>query len=348
VDTNVVLSAVYHILEKQGGKAEIALLKTGEVAIKPTSYDPGGDQVQYYSLTISLMPSAYAEQADQLYLLESNILSALQLLYRSVPGEGFEKVAIVPKLVYEPMNSAIGKVELGGLIVELEKQRDLMIAVATGGPRIKSVEQEYRERHLLITRELEKLGLKNTIAFDDLWKWYGHWSSGELPTYASRRAYMSALFDPLVDLVRKSFETAKGCYSEPPMTGWERVDRTTARIGDLMLKAQTEEDYQTIGLLCRENLISLSNAVYQSEKHEKYLDQKASETDAKRLLDAYLSCELPGDSNEEMRRFAKSAVALANALTHKRTADRILAGICTSATNAVIGIARIIEDAHSP
>jgi hypothetical protein len=294
------------------------------------------------------MPSAYAEQADQLYLIESNILSALQLLFRSVQGEGFEKVAIVPKLVYEPVHSTVGKAEIGALIAELDKQKSLMIAVATGGPRIKTVEQEYKERHILITKELEKLGLKNTIVFDDLWKWYGHWSSGELPTYASRRAYGSGLFDPLIELVRKSFEKAIGSYSEPPITGWERVDRTTARVWDLMLKAQTEEDYQTIGLLCRENLISLANAVYRPENHEQFLDQKTSETDAKRLLDAFLSCELPGPSNEEMRRFAKSAVALANALTHKRTADRILAGICTSATNAVISIARIIEDAHAP
>ena len=38
--------------------------------------------------------------------------------------------------------------------------------------------------------------------------------------------------------------------------GWQRVDRTMDRIRELLVTASTEEQYQEVGVLCREGLIS--------------------------------------------------------------------------------------------
>jgi len=345
VDTNSLLSTLYHILERNKATAEMQMLKTGDITVEPTSSDDSG--TTYYTLTVSLLPSQYAAQIEQQDLLQANLLSALRILYRSIQGENFEAVAIVPKLIVEPTKIQADPEVLEVLMEELVLQEELMIAVATGGPKINSVNQEYKDRQIRITEILRELNLKNPVPFDDLWKWYGHWSSGKLPTYASRRAFVSELFDPLNATIENIFEKSADSYQPPPVTGWTRVDRTTAKVSDALSAAQNEEDYQAIGLLCRENLISLSSVVFRPEKHKSFLDKEPSDTDAKRMLDAYFGCELAGSSNEEMRRFAKSATALANALTHSRTASGLLAGVCASATYAVISIARIIEDERS-
>ena len=53
-----------------------------------------------------------------------------------------------------------------------------------------------------------------------------------------------------------------------------------------------------------------------------------SNTDAKRMLDAYTAIELVGGANEGVRHHAKSALALANDLQHHRTATTSGRDLC--------------------
>lgn len=46
------------------------------------------------------------------------------------------------------------------------------------------------------------------------------------------------------------------------LTGWTRVDRNIDKIVKALAQANNEEDYQTVGLLCREAITSLAQAVY--------------------------------------------------------------------------------------
>ena len=79
----------------------------------------------------------------------------------------------------------------------VEHLRVTMAAVATGGPRIDSVNDEYRDRRFDIKRDLSKLGLEDPNLYDDLWDWYGKWSS-DLQTYRSRRLYLREIYAPLI------------------------------------------------------------------------------------------------------------------------------------------------------
>ncbi len=92
--------------------------------------------------------------------------------------------------------------------------------------------------------------------------------------------------------------------------------RSTVHAGS----GSNEEQYQAVGLLCRETMISLAQAVYDAQDHPSPDGVQTSDTDAKRMLDAFLATELSGHENEDLRRYAKAALSLANALTHKRTA----------------------------
>ncbi len=79
------------------------------------------------------------------------------------------------------------------LIAAIEQIRNTMIAVATGGPRIAEVNEEYRRVFAAVAADLARRHIGNPITYGSLWDWYGRWSSGDLPSYQSRRHARSAL-----------------------------------------------------------------------------------------------------------------------------------------------------------
>jgi hypothetical protein len=226
------------------------------------------------------------------------------------------------------------------LLSEIEAQRSLMIAVATGGPRIQTVNGECQERRKRIRQLLDGFGFEDPNPHADLWHWYGKWSSGDLPSYQSRRQYVSDLYQRLVDqLTGRSKRDAINL--EP--TGWAKVDRGIDSIGEQLEKAGPEEEFQAVGLLCREVLISLAQAVYDPSEHPTTDGVAPSETDARRMLEAYINARFSGQSNESARRYAKAALSLANDLQHSRTAAFRDSALCAEATRSVVNIIAIVS-----
>ena len=66
------------------------------------------------------------------------------------------------------------------------------------------------------------------------------------------------------------------------------------------------------------------------------------------MLDAYIADNLAGSANEEARRHAKAALALAVALQHTRTADFRQAALCAEATASVINLLAIVSGRRDP
>lgn len=128
-------------------------------------------------------------------------------------------------------------------------------------------------------------------------------------------------------------------FEEP--TGWQKVDRQLQEVRLRLDQAESEEQFQAVGLLCREVLITLAQEVYDPEKHP-MTDKLPSDTDARRMLKAVIGAELRGSAQEEARAHAKAALRLANALQHKRTADFRTAALCGEATASVVNIVAIL------
>lgn len=102
------------------------------------------------------------------------------------------------------------------LITEIEAQRNLMIAVATGGPKIDEVNKQYTDRRKLIAAELRGRGIEDPNPDGDLWAWYGRWSSGDMSSWASRRVYVSKMYQPLIDQIQSGpIDLRKGNVSMP-------------------------------------------------------------------------------------------------------------------------------------
>ena len=255
----------------------------------------------------------------------------------------------IADIVYRLDNASLEEARepLADLAEEIDRQGNLMISVATGGPRINEVSARYREGYERIDAALRKLGIPNPNLYRDLWDWYGKWSRGDLPSYQSRRQYIRGLFEPLERQLRER-TTGRGAevFAEP--TGWPRVDRTLGELRKQLEEASSEVQFQAVGVMCREALISLAQTVYDRQRHPPTDGVDPSKTDAKRMLDAYLAVELSGGQNEAARRHAKAALDLANDLQHNRTATFREAALCAEATASVINIVAIASGRRDP
>lgn len=129
-------------------------------------------------------------------------------------------------------------------------------------------------------------------------------------------------------------------FEEP--TGWQKVDRQLQEVRLRLDTAESEEQYQTVGLLCREALISAAQEVYDADRYPTHDGVAPSDTDAGRMLESFFSAELMGGANEEARAHARAALRLALALQHKRTADFRMAALCAEATSSVINLVAVL------
>ena len=225
------------------------------------------------------------------------------------------------------------------LLAELYLQRETMISVATGLAQIQDVNDYYVARQ---SRLIKMVGdtqiLKNPHG--DLWDWYKHWKSN-FPTYAERRQYIKVLFGPAIEFAIK-LKANRSVERDP--TGWEKVDRVLAKARSSLVVATSEEDFQSIGLLCREVIISLGQAVFDPQTHKTIDGVMPSPTDANRMLEAFIATSMPGGSEKEVRSHARASLGLALHLQHRRTASRQLAELCLEATSSTVAVIRAFTE----
>ena len=129
-------------------------------------------------------------------------------------------------------------------------------------------------------------------------------------------------------------------FEEP--TGWQKVDRQLQEVRLRLDSADNEEQFQAVGLLCRETLISLVQEVFDPKRHNSLDGIEPSSVDVKRMLESIVATDLSGGSDKEARAHAKSAVALALSLQHKRTADFKTAALCAEATKSVVNMLAVL------
>jgi len=334
------LGSVCQILRYRGRSDLAALLSRASIRFEESD--------TFHSQVTLAEIHAPIEDYEQLRQLCQEDREAVLAAVREIWPRGLNEPDIV-SITYRLDSTSLQEEHDPGaeLLEEIGSQRNLMIAVATGGSRIDSVNEEYRERYEGINAALRKLGIRNPNPYRDLWDWYGKWSSGDLPTYQSRRDYIRGLFATLEQRLREG-ESGRGAevFAEP--TGWPRVDRSLGEARKRLEEASSEEQFQAVGLICREALITLAQTVYDPTRCPAVDGVAPSETDAKRMLDAYLAVELAGSQNEAARKHARASLDLANALQHQRTATFRDAALCAEATASVVNIIAIVSGRRDP
>lgn len=338
------ITAVITILNKSNNKEISDLLKFASVNAEVTGYDNWNGGTDYYTTYININLPTFVSIEDKILDFEKIILDKLQFLTRDEQQEKIVDVIIKPimRSVID-WNLISHKTNKRELLDSIESLKSIMIRVATGKERIEAINNDYKNKYQIINETLGKLDLENPNSFKDLWQWYSRWSGGDLPTYQSRRNYITDLYEELVNIIENSEE--RQTINQPyEITGWNRIDRSILEMRRRIKEAVNEEQFQAMGLLARETIISLAQQVFDKDRHKSIDEVKISEIDANRMLEAYINTELSGGANEVLRRYAKSALALANYVTHKRTASIDDASICLISVISLVNIIKVVDN----
>jgi hypothetical protein len=342
-DHDAFLAKVAGLLKLQNLNIEAKIVASAKGRIEQTDYDNWDGGTAIHTIYLKVPTVSYSEIMLDVENIQKAILDKARFVLRTHQGDGIGSVVIDAEIPYDPdWRQKIERLPIAQLSGEIQKQRSLMIAVATGEPSIKSVNGEYMARQDTIRSSLAQHGMKDPNPYKDLWEWYGKWSSGDLPTYQSRRQYIGDLYVHLIERLKNGpLDSGAQIFEEP--TGWVKVDQGVGEIRSQLEHASTEAQFQAVGLLCREAMISLAQTVYDPARHQTHDGVEPSKTDAKRMIEAYINKELPGSSNEVSRRHAKASLDLANDLQHKRTAHFRQAALCAEGTTSIVNMIAIIS-----
>ena len=111
--------------------------------------------------------------------------------------------------------------------------------------------------------------------------------------------------------------------------------------------AETSEDCQAIGLLCRDLFRSLADATF-DESHVRAGEPVPGPADAVARLDFVVDAHTPGDTNRETRKVIKATFDLANKVQHRQTATLRDAALVAEATVAAVNLVRILVPQGEP
>jgi hypothetical protein len=327
---------IFTLLKSGSDTSVCEIFNNSGFSLELSEYDNWDGGTYGFTIVLKTPIQIYARFQNQISSIEEKIKTVSQHAFKGFDRCWIQNIQIIPDSDPD-LRSKSFQISNSNLISLLEAQKGLMVSVSTGGPQIKLVNSEYTQRQKEINSALNERSLKLPYQFDDLWKWHGKWSDGSLPTYRSRREFLGELFDPTIENLSKNIEQESLLVFNEP-TGWSRVDRNIREIKARMSLAQNEEQFQAVGLLCRETLVSLGQAIFIKEIHHSLDGTEISDTDSKRMLDAYISVHFPGSSNEVLRKMAKACIDLTNTLTHRRTADFRLAAYCSESTTYLVNM----------
>ncbi|OWO94810.1 hypothetical protein B5E41_10305 [Rhizobium esperanzae] len=314
-------------------------LRRGDLSalLLPAQIDIGVTGLGYEAQMVVVVraPQPFAEALSKLPEHDRKRIAEAALSKRTY--DAYTAKDIVVKVIGDPV------VGPATLLPDLILHREIMIAVATGQQQIQEVDDYYSARQFRLTEGCAAAGIKYENPHASLWDWYNFWKAQGWETWSERRNYVRTLFaGPVESAVGRVHNPSPVNEREP--TGWERVDRSLCKAKAQLLTASTEEELQTIGLLGREVLISLGQAVYDRDVHGETDEdgKRIGSTDARRQLFAWLHHQMAGADNKEIRAHIKASIDLAVHLQHRRTATRQLAALCLEATSSAVSVVAII------
>lgn len=341
-DLNTIFYTVTEILKADKLYELTDLMSNSQISIEQTGYDNWNGGIYFYTLYLTVDIETFVKIRDRVQNIETTILEKFNIVTRHIESEQISSIMIVPKAQIKiDWSKLSGITTKSKLIEDVNYLKNIMISVSTGGQRIQDVNEQYKATYNLVDKALQKLSFTNPNSFRDLWEWYTKWSS-TFTHYRERRAFIGEMYNTLLQSLEETAQPELISVTVD-LTDWERIERSINELRLRQTEAKTEEQFQVVGLLSRETIITLAQVVYNKDLHPILDGTAVSKTDAKRMLEAYIAVELGGSSNETVRRYAKATLDLANELTHKRTATKKDASLCATATISIINLIGSIE-----
>jgi len=243
-------------------------------------------------------------------------------------------------------SSSLSDLEAAEILVD--KVSSLLTTVATGGPQIPTVDAAYKREHRALAAVLRRLGVTYPNHFDDLWRWHGRWTEGDMPKYRDRRTFISDLFTPvrsaLAELDATTHVLSAG-VSEGP-TGWPQIDAQMERLRKLFREAHDSDAYNGVGLQCVKILTALGHMVFDPARDLPEGEDEPGRDDAKARISLFVRRLVPGRTGESLRGLVNAAYAQANTAKHRHTATRVDAGAAANATSLIAATLRLLDESE--
>ena len=341
-----ILNTAKALIKERGHNDIFDIINNAMLSVVNTDYDGWNGGIYGYTVFLCLSIKLYASfSSDRITEIEKIIVEALNEVTKGDEHNYFN-VQIGPTLSKDDIDwNAIGGLNGKAMLKQnIETISNIMISVATGGPQINSEEIRYRRLHSQIEQDCKKLNLTYNNTFISLWDWYGKWKA-DFPSYQERRIFIRELFAPTLAYFEDT-DSYSNIDTIVELGGWERIQRTITKIKRDSSSARNEEDFQAIGLLCRDVIISLAQAVYNPQIHgaTDETGTQVGNADAVRMIGNYVNVKLSGGHHKVLRAYAKATNDLANQLTHKRSATKRDMLLTVSSTIALINFVGIIEE----
>lgn len=345
---NRLISQTKILLKNRGKDEEYQLLDFAAVSCVLTDHDNWNGGIDFYTIYLSISIRVYSGLSnDKKELICKNIADAVNEIE---PAEcyGFS-CRIEPKLSADDLDwSSVGGIEAYNKCRNcLMRMKQLLNDVATNAITLKgsSFNNEYIRLYTELTDYFNKLNYTFSGLFRTLWEWHQFYKApgNNLSSYQNRILYIDNLFYETEALLKNSPQNK---VSETVrIDDWEEIERRMIKIKKAVAAASDIEDFQSIGLQCREVIISIAKTVFNPNIHGAYDDdgKTIGESDAVRQLANYIKHRLKGKENEELRSYAKVTNKMANLLTHGRTSTKIDMLLCVNATVALINFVGILE-----
>jgi hypothetical protein len=196
------------------------------------------------------------------------------------------------------------------------------------------VEWEYRDRRQRLVDALQRRGLGYPWPWQDLWQWYGYWTSNNMGTYAARRAAIRELVAPTIAMLEQQRSGLR--VSDPgggPMTWADLEGRVNGLVAELD-GAISRDDLQDVGRRAREILIGCGQLLADPSLVPVGQDPPKA-GDAKAWLDLFVAACASGGHRDALRRLIRAAWDLAQTVTHGNI-DRVEAFAAAQATVLVV------------
>ena len=223
---------------------------------------------------------------------------------------------------------------------------DLQLSGTSGDAQISNLDMRVAIRAL--ERTSARAGHEFKLPFRDHDTWKSHWIRNNASGpggWQARRDLLSDLFDaPYAAMMaahdRALDSTLIEAVSPREKTGWPAVDTELGELRRHFRTATTPQDYRAVGNDCVHVMEALSRQVYDHAVHTPAGEAEPEVPKTKLRLDRYIEARLVGSENAELRKYARAAIELAQAVKHSGTPTRTEAGI---AADAVIALANLLR-----
>ncbi len=192
----------------------------------------------------------------------------------------------------------------------------------------------------------KRLGLVLNLPFSDFSSFRTHWVTNDATgSWQARRDILNVRFEPLHrQLAEREDDELGSALAKPvtshPGTGWSRVDIEINELRRHFGSARSPQDYRNVGNDCVAVLERLSEVVFDPELHLREGEPEPPVANTKDRLGRFVENAASGPANSEIRKVARSAIELAQAIKHQSEPTRRNAGI---AADSVILLANLLR-----